>query len=72
MTLQRAGTSLTAEGRAALTRLFAQIEADLRRFDPTGVAKRYQALRRDKFFRELSKTVREWVPEYDAIQKNAR
>ena len=68
--MQRAGSSLTAEGRRSLERLFAKLQADLVRLDPTGVQKRYQALRMDKFFKEMAGTVREWTPEHEKILRD--
>lgn len=67
LSLQHAGSSISAEGRRALAALSARLEAELRRYDVTGVMTRYRMGRMTALFEKFATVVREWLPEYDKV-----
>jgi SPP1 gp7 family putative phage head morphogenesis protein len=68
--LQHFSNALTLEIRQMLARLYAEVDMDLRRADPTGVARRYQRGRLDSFMARLRSRLGEFLPTFNAALKD--
>ncbi len=69
LTLQQIGNTVSFEVQQLLARLYALIEMDLRRQDPTGVALRYRRGRQELFMARLRERVKEFLPAMQAKLK---